>query len=288
MKNDMHLSVENETQIHSKNLLNDLTGKEWIQLSKSVWFQKGLGKTHVDTEIEKEHPAPFSYQDVEKLIMMFTKPGMTILDPFCGVASTLKSAALIKRSAIGIEISPKWVKLGKERLEKEVPEEVKGKTKLRIIQGDCLKRLPKFNDASIDFIVTSPPYWGILNKNPSHKVKNSRLKNGLATKYSRSPNDLGNITDYKVFLKRLGEVARECYRVLKQKKYFALIVGDFYHKSKFYPFHIHVENVFRRAGFNLRGISILAQNNKKLFPYGYPYSFVQNIHHQYILIFQKS
>jgi hypothetical protein len=40
--------------------------------------------------------------------------------------------------------------------------------------------------------------------------------------------------------------------------------------------------------FELKGVKILIQNAKKLYPYGYPYSYVENIHHQYILILQKS
>ena len=280
-------NVNEEPRIDSRNLLNNLTGKEWIQLSKSYWFQKGLGRDHGATEIEREHPAPFSFQDIEKLIKMFTKPGMLILDPFCGVASTLKAAALCERNAIGIEISSKWVKLGKERLMKEIPQEKREKSKLRIIKGDCLKRLPKLSDESIDFIVSSPPYWGILSKNPDHKIRTERVEKGLATKYSQSPSDLGNISNYSDFLLKLGDVAGECLRVLKKKKYMALIVGDFYHESKFYPFHIHATKVFEGKGFSLRGITILAQNSKKLFPYGYPFSFVQNIHHQYIITFQK-
>ena len=95
-----------ELPVSEKNKLNSLTGKEWIQLTKSFWFQKGLGKNHCDTKFELEHPAPFSYQDIEKLILMFTKPNMVVLDPFCGIASTLKAAAICNRNAIGIEISP--------------------------------------------------------------------------------------------------------------------------------------------------------------------------------------
>lgn len=39
--------------------------------------------------------------------------------------------------------------------------------------------------------------------------------------------------------------------------------------------------------FQLKGIKVLIQNAKKLFPYGYPFSYVENIHHQYVLILQK-
>lgn len=273
--------------ISERNILNNLSGKEWLMESKSYWFQKGLGNGHLDTRIEIQHPAPFSYQDIQRLINMFTKEKMIVLDPFCGVASSLKAAALSNRNAIGIEISQKWITLGKKRLIKEIPLKTRKKLVLRIIKGDCLQRLPNLPEESFDFIVTSPPYWGILNKNPDHKVKNERINNGLATRYSYSKNDLGNISKYSDFLKKLGEVAVECKRVLKKNKYMAMIVGDFYHNSKFYPFHADLIKVIEKKKLKLKGITILAQNNKKLYPYGYPYSYVQNIHHQYILIFRK-
>jgi hypothetical protein len=31
----------------------------------------------------------------------------------------------------------------------------------------------------------------------------------------------------------------------------------------------------------------LYQRHKRIFPYGYPYAYVPNIHHQYILILQN-
>ncbi|EQD64143.1 DNA modification methylase, partial [mine drainage metagenome] len=104
-----------------RNRLNDLTGKEWLQLSRSWWFQRGLGRNHPDTAIELQHPAPFSYLDVQKLIRLLTKPGMTVLDPFSGVGSTIKAAGLCGRNAIGIDVSSRWVKLGKKRVLHEVP-----------------------------------------------------------------------------------------------------------------------------------------------------------------------
>ena len=62
------LSENITNAIDPRNKLNNLSGKEWIQLSKSFWYQKGLGYTNEYTEIEKLHPAPFSYQDIIKLI----------------------------------------------------------------------------------------------------------------------------------------------------------------------------------------------------------------------------
>lgn len=276
-----------EGKIDPRNKINNLTGRDWIQLSKSYWFQKGLGSSHEHAKIERLHPAPFSYQDVQKLIMMFTKKGMTVLDPFCGVASTLKAATLSDRNGIGIELTKKWVDLGNERLIKEVPKEILSKTSQKIIHGDCRIELTKLESESVHYIVTSPPYWGILTKKPDHKVKKERLSNGFETKYSEDEKDIGNIPNYSDFLIQLKDIVREAKRVLVQNKYFSIIVSDFRHKSEFVPYHKDVIDLFIDVGYKLEGITILAQNHKRLFPYGYPFAFVQNIHHQYILTFKR-
>ena len=274
---------QNNGTYHEGNSLNDLTGKEWLPLTKSFWMQTGLGANHEHAQIEKQHPAPYGFKDISKLILFFTKKGDVVLDPFSGVASTSKACALTGRKSVGTELTKKWVDLSKERLKKEVPNS-KGQ---EIINGDSRIELKNFKDEYFDFMVTSPPYWQILNKKLDHKTK-ERVKNGLSKKYSENKDDLGNIIDYPEFLSELKNIFSECYRVLKNKKYTAVVVSDFRHKSDFIPYHIDVIKLMQELNFELKGITILAQNHKSLKPYGYPYAYVQNIHHQYILIFRKN
>ena len=275
--------ISKKQGVSPKNILNNLTGKEWISETCSVFYQKGLGIEHQDTKIELQHPAPFSFQDVGRFIKFFTRENDLVLDPFCGVASTLKACAILRRKGLGIELSKRWANLGNKRLRDEVSDS----SEQRILVGDVRKVLRKLRSESVSYIITSPPYWNILGKKTIPRKRKERTKIGLETKYSDSKDDLGNIKDYHEFLDQLKLCFNECHRVLKPKQYATVIVSDFRHKSEYVPFHSDVIDILKGVGFVLQGITVLVQRSKKLYPYGYPYAYVPNIHHQYALIFRK-
>jgi DNA modification methylase len=280
-----------EGVVDPRNSLNDLTGKEWLPETKSFFYQKGLGADSPEAQIEKLHPAPYSFQDIGHLVRFFTKAGMNVLDPFGGVGSTAKACEVNGRFCTSIELSPKWHALSIQRLETEVGEGTSQKH--RFINGDSCEELLKLENESFDFVVTSPPYWGILNK-LDQKVKKERVANNLETKYSDDEKDLGNVENYDEFLDILvNKVFLQCARVLRTKRYMALVVSDFRDKGDFISFHSDLIQHLNRASIpgggvlRLKGTKILLQNHKSLLPYGYPFAYVENIHHQYILIFQK-
>jgi len=268
------------------NLLNDLTAKEWIAETVSVWTQKGLGKNHKDAQIEREHPAPFSYQDVARLVRFFTKEGQTVLDPFVGVGSTLKAAAVSGRRGIGMELNPRYAQLAKKRLKVEIDSALYACRDQQVLRGDAEKLIPTLAKASVNLVVTSPPYWNILHKK-DHKAKQERVENGLDTRYSDDPNDLGNIPEYPAFLKKLADILALCHPVLTNGGHMCLIVGDFRDGSRYHMFHADLAQAMEKRGFVLKGLTILYQRHKRIFPYGYPYAYVSNLHHQYIMILKK-
>jgi DNA modification methylase len=268
------------------NLLNDLTAKEWVPETVSVWVQRGLGKGHPHAQIERQHPAPFSFQDVARLVRFFSKAGETVLDPFAGVGSTLKAAAMEGRNGIGIELNERYAELALQRITSEVPQELLATTNQKVLHGDARTVLPTIPDSCIKLVVTSPPYWRILHKQ-DHKARQERIAHGLDTKYSNSSADLGNIEDYSLFLKSVAETLWLTHRCLMNKGHLCVVVGDFREKSRYIMFHADLARELEERGFILKGVKILYQSHKRIFPYGYPYSYVPNLHHQYILILSK-
>lgn len=281
-----HHSTEGNEMIDSRNDLNELTAKEWIVETVSVWTQKGLGAKHPDARIERQHPAPFSFTDISRLIRFFTKRGQVVLDPFVGVGSTLKACALEGRKGIGIELNPHFVELTRERIFTEVRDMFSTVDDQQVLEGDSRDLLKCIPDESVDFVVTSPPYWTILKKE-DHKARQERIANELPTDYGSDPRDLGQIPNYDDFLKELTAIFSDCQRVLRRGKFMSIVVSDFRDKSRYVMFHADLAQSLETVGLEMRGLKVLYQRHKKVYPYGYPYSYVPNIHHQYILILQK-
>lgn len=264
-----------------RNKLNDLTGKEWLKLTKSFWVSEKCK----EDKFAFQHPAPFLVKDIEKLISMFTKKGMIVLDPFSGVGTTLIACNNLKRKGIGIDLSKKYCNLTKKRLR-----EFNIKDEQKIICGDSLKEVLKIK-GKIDYCVTSPPYHNILKNNGQGlRAEKNGKRNGSrigVEYYSEDKNDLGNQKSYEKFLHLFSKIMSAVHNKLNDKKYTSIIISDFTVHKKETCVQGDIVRVMENIGFEFSGITILLQNNKPLYPFGYPYAYKINHQHQNIISFRK-
>lgn len=261
-----------------KNRPNDLDGKQWLKYSFSIW--RDIVKTKDEKKLK--HPAMFPIALSSRLIEIFSKKSEIVFDPFLGSGTTILSAHILGRKGIGVEISKKYVNLSKKRLEglNELIDD-NGYTP-KILNIDSLHINDSLKKNSVDLIITSPPYWNILNSKRSADYKEIR-------KYSEKKEDLGNIEDYNSFLEKLKLVFSKTYEILKKDKYCIVIVMDIRKKSQFYPFHIDLTKKMEEIGFMLDDIIIWDRQTEynNMRPLGYPYVFRVNKVHEFILIFKK-
>ena len=262
---------------------NDLDGKAWLQNSISIWSD--ISKT--PEEIALKHPAMFPAQLVSRLVETFTRSDQTVvLDPFCGIGSTVMAAEIMGKLGIGLDISADYIAKAEQRPAMnaglfEAPGET-GIGERRLIEADARDLLKHVDPESVDFAVTSPPYWDILLRNRTADYKEVR-------NYGDSDRDLGRISDYREFLDSLGEVFTNVLTALKPGCYCCVVVMDLRKGSNFFPLHADLAVKMQEIGFWFDDIIIWDRRREynNLRPLGHPSVFRVNKVHEYILIFQK-
>lgn len=281
---------ENNTQngvYDERNQLNDLTGKEWLRLTKSYWFSE---KCNADKRA-MAHPAPFLIKDIEKLVSLFTKKDMVVLDPFCGSGTTLIACENLGRKSIGFDLNSEYRELALKRLDSLG---LMASNSYEYLLGDALLLSKKLKKDSLDYIVTSPPYHNIL-KNTSQGVRSDKSEKGFRNSgrigvnyYSDGEDDLGNCNTYADFLEKLSQLFQNLFVALKYKKYCSIIMSDFTVDKKEINVQGDIVRLMIEIGFEFSGSTVLLQDNKPLYPFGYPYAYKINHHHQNIMNFRKA
>ncbi|MFL4472639.1 DNA methyltransferase [Paeniglutamicibacter sp. MACA_103] len=145
---------------------------------------------------------------VDHVIERCSKPGDLVFDPFAGFGTTIERAVALGREALGIELLPERVQYLQER--------VPG---ARVIEGDARELLriihsmePRQPDASIDLILTSPPYMTAENHEPDP-----------LTAYVEDNGDYGR------YLDELGLVAAQCARAIVPGGFVVWNLADIHH-----------------------------------------------------------
>jgi hypothetical protein len=137
----------------------------------------------------------------------------------------------------------------------------------------------------MDYLITSPPYWDMLNmKGAEYQAR--RREKGLPLKYSDDENDLGNIHDYQQFLQELVEIYLNLLPLLKPGSYLTIVVKNIKKKGRNYPFAWDLAHALSRK-LHLLPEFFWLQDDIQLAPYGYGNTFVSNTFHQYCLTFRK-
>jgi DNA modification methylase len=277
------------TTATTENRLNELSAKEWLKFTKT-WF---VHNPSPRKENEILHPAKYPESLIEEFIRFFTKIGAVVFDPFLGTGSTLIAAHNCHRHGIGIELQEKYADIAKERLKK-----LEGQWKLDdtgsslqckqlVLQGNSAEVEQFWKEYSlpaVDLVITSPPYGLMLNK--KGLVTKEREEKGLDLNYSDAQEDLGNSANYEEFLKRLVNIFLQIKPKVKIGGHVVVILQNYMDKGEYKTLAWDFACELKKH-FQLRGERIWLQDNKTLYPYGYKYSFVPNVHHHYCLIFKR-
>ena len=181
-----------------------------------------------------------------------------------GSGTTLAEAKLLNRNAVGVDINPQSVSISETNLQFQC----ETKSKIFTRNGDATN-LHFIKDASIDFVCTHPPYANII-----------KYSDGIER-------DLSSLS-VEGFLKEMKKVAVESFRVLRNGKMCAVMMGDIRVRGKVVPLGFWVMECFLKAGFQNKEIIIKEQHNCRSTGY---WEKKKNdfllLAHEYIFVFQK-
>jgi len=159
------------------------------------------------------HPGKMLPAIARRAIETYTAPGDLVLDPMCGIGTTLVEAMHLGRHAVGVESEPRWAELANANIANAM---TVGTTATgHVITGDAreLARLVAADvHGRVALVLTSPPYGdsvhGHVRTNPTQGVAK------LNTKYSDDPTNLA-CTTVQALLEATRRILASCVQLVR-------------------------------------------------------------------------
>ncbi len=231
----------------------------------TIWSFARRGKWATHNSKYRGNWAP---EVVRNLILRYSNGNDLLLDPMVGGGTTAIECKLLNRNLLAMDINPNAIKLTKNALKFET----EFNPNIEIFINDA-RDLSMIKNESIDFILTHPPYADII------KYSNKKIKE-----------DLSNIHNLDEFCNEMEKIAKEFYRVLKQNRYCAILIGDTRRNKVYQPLAFKVMERFLKVGFTLKEDIVKHQHNCKATGFwlnkSKEYNFLL-IMHEHIFVFQK-
>jgi modification methylase len=196
------------------------------------------------------HPAKMLPALAATAISSYTQPGDLVLDPMCGIGTTLVEAVHLGRDAIGIECEPRWANLARANL--EVAQEHGATGTGAVITGDSRRASALITDETVAgkvaFLLTSPPY-GNTTHGQIRCTRTDGLPGVRKTDYSygRNAGNLGRATHDRL-MAGFTDILTGCLPLLQPGGIVAITTRPFRHQGRLVDFPLQVWAAAQGAG----------------------------------------
>lgn len=293
MKENKQLTAEEcarKEREQREKTFNGMTAREWTLSSRSVWNDVSSARKGKHLL----HGATFPEKLAERVILMYSKEGDCVLDPFVGTGTTVISAIKNNRFGFGIELSDKYYNIASVEVANTVNLLVPNIYK--IMQGDCEVVIDEIPDESIQLTFTSPPYADLIHKVVEDREKRHKhsafveINNATTNIYSDNESDLGNMTLDK-YKEKVVRIMKKIYSKTKPGGYNIWVVKDYRDMQNNIPYvdlHSAIAECGSKAGFVYHDLIIWDQNEQRaLVLLGYPSVFYVNQNHSYLVVLRR-
>jgi modification methylase len=195
------------------------------------------------------HPAKMLPAIALYAIQRYSHPGDLVLDPMCGIGTTLVEAIHLGRHAVGVELEPRWADLARANTTHARTHGAQGTA--TVITGDA-RQLPTLLDSQlvgrVALVLTSPPYGSSV-----HGQVTARPGRGVAkyhNTYSPDPTNLGRVPQ-PALLDALGEILAGCQVLLRPGGLVVLTARPYRHHELLVDLPGQLTQVAERVGLVL-------------------------------------
>jgi modification methylase len=203
------------------------------------------------------HPAKMLPAIAAHAIATYTNPGDLVLDPMCGIGTTLVEAVHLGRDAIGVEYEPRWAALAEANLAHARSRGATGRGE--VVCGDA-RHLRALADPAVRglvaLVLTSPPYGATL-----HGQVRTQPGGGVHKSHYRYSTDPANLAHQPTtaLLDGLARILAEAASLLRLGGIVALTVRPFWTAGQLVDLPGEVGRLAERAGLVLfeRNVAIL-------------------------------
>lgn len=274
LKKNSSINIEDgknsiELEIGTKNEPHKFAPDNFKIQITNVWSfpQRGKWATHGG-----EYRGNWAPEIPRNLLLRYSKEGDVVLDQFVGSGTTLIECKLLGREGIGVDVNLNALMLTRDRLNFSYNPFDITICEQETFLGDA-RNLDKIKDGSIDLIATHPPYANII-------------------KYSKDKieEDISNVENIDKYVEEMEKVAVESYRVLKEGKYAAILIGDTRRNKHHIPVAFRVMQAFLNTGFILKEDIIKIQYQMKGSTFWAKRSQELNfllLKHEHLFVFRK-
>jgi modification methylase len=199
------------------------------------------------------HPGKMLPALARRIVAEYSATGALVVDPMCGIGTTLAEAALLERRAVGVELEARWATLAEANLDHML--EVPARRLVEVRRGDARRLAEICADLAsrVDLVVTSPPYGcdaGMIDKQAW--LAGGRLCPADTLNYSTDKANLGHARG-QAYEAAMAEIYTACHRVLRPGGYLVVVTKNTRRKGRTLDLAGLTVTLATAAGFSYLG-----------------------------------
>ena len=158
------------------------------------------------------HPGKMLPAIARQAIETYTESGDIVVDPMCGIGTTLVEAMHLGRRGIGVEYEQRWTDVAQANLDLAKSQAATGNAEVHHGDGrDLATLIGSETVGKVALVLTSPPYGTSLH---GHVATGDESVSKHNSRYSDDRANLGNAPT-PVLLEAFADILASCARVLR-------------------------------------------------------------------------